>query len=29
MVGTMQIAKTLVSWPMISGVDNSATQIQK
>ena len=28
MVGTMQIAKTLVSWPMISGVDNSATQIQ-
>ena len=27
-MGTMQIAKTLVSWPMISGVDNSATQIQ-
>lgn len=28
MVATMQIAKTLVSWPMISGVDNFATQIQ-
>ena len=28
MVGTMQIAKTLVSWPVIGGVDDSAPQIQ-